>query len=434
MHSDRIIFTAALLLAVVIWCSFATTQETIAGHPIVVRYYAESLRSGERLVADECAMNPRLHHTFRSGTHMCSPQTQERPRLVHADSLIGIVEDGEEVMKLKGDVRFIQGDASMTCEEARWWEDKQRMRMVGDVFIHDGEHTLYAQRVDYDGLRREESAYDDVLLIAGNRRVRSDFLHYEQKTRIAVARDDVIITDLIERATLFGMWAKYDRQSDYGVIKGNPRLVKEDSLSADMLSVEGVCIEVWGEGQRVVVTDSVQFVKGDMSAACSRAEYFSGDSLLVLEQIPVVWYRDQKITGDTITLRLDGITFRRSHIRGNARIVTLDSTDRDILEGGTIVIDAAYTDKDTIQTITVEDQASSRYHIREKDEDQEGVNVVTGDRLVLVIIGDRLRSVEVVSSPGESTGVYTPKGVEENPKTENRERRDSESGNGRNPK
>jgi lipopolysaccharide export system protein LptA len=299
----------------------------------------------------------------------------------------------------------------MHCDEARWWEASQRLLMLGNVMIDDGEHVLYAQRVDYDGVLRQEHASDGVTLISGDRQLQSEFLHYDQQTRITVARDDVMISDFVEHATLFGERANYDRSGDYGMITGAPYLVKEDSLSGEQLTVEGARIEVWGEGQRVVITDSVRFTKGDMRAECSRAEYLSDDSLLILEQIPVVWYRDREITGDTITLRLEGITFRSSQIRGNACIVTLDTTARDELEGASIDIDAHYTDEDTIQTITVKGQAVSRYHIEEAEEEQRGINVVTGDRLVLVIVGDRLQSVEVLSSPGQSTGVYTPKGL-----------------------
>lgn len=338
-----------------------------------------------------------------------TPAVGERMRLAQeADSLVIVTEGGQEVWEIWGNVHLVQGKASLRCDRACWRQRDDHILLVGNVKIDDGGRTLSADRVDYDGKTRTERAEGNVSLTSGDRHLACRRLEYFQERGIASAFEDVVLTDFLERATLRGGEAFYDREADYARIVGIPQLVKVDSASGERMVVDGLKMEIWGDAQRVLLTDSVRIEKGDLKAACRTAEYRAADSLLVLYERPVVWYREQVMQGDSIDVRLDGVQFMGSTIRGRAQIVSVDNTLRDELKGRRIIIEAYYTEQDTIRKVFVEGQASSLYHVDLEEENERGMNTVTGDRIIITIRGDQFERVQVESSPGQCTGVYTP--------------------------
>ena len=334
---------------------------------------------------------------------------QERLRLVHADSLVSVSKEGQELWELWGHVQLVQGEARLSCVQARWWLKDDEILLRGEVEIYDGKRTLRGDQVHYDGKTKEETATGHVSLESNNRKLTAQRIQYAQEEEVASAFGNVFIRDFIEKATIQGAKAVYNRSLDYSFIEGLPQLVKVDTASGERMVVNGVKMEAWGQEQRVVVTDSVRIEKGDLKGSCQKAEYRSRENVLVLEKMPVVWQRGQRMQGDRIDIRLEGVRFQGGFIQGKAEIVSTDSTLEDVLKGQQILVEAR---DDTIRKVIVEGQASSLYHVVDEDDLDQGVNSVTGDRIILTFDGDRLDQVKVESSPGQCTGVYTPKKLE----------------------
>ena len=337
-------------------------------------------------------------------------RSQERLRLVdEADSLVINTIGGQDIWEIWGHVHLAQGEAQLLCDHASWWQNDDRVVLRGNVMIYDGKRTLWADRVDYDGKARTERASGHVSLQSGEKKLVARRLHYFQEEEFASAYGDITITDLVERASIKGYEAIFDRVKDYGMITGNPQLTMEDTTSGENMVVHGIKIEAWEEDRRVVVTDSVRIEKGDLIAVCQRAEYRPDDDLLILEKTPMVWHRDQEMVGNRIDIQLDDLQFRGGIIQGDAEIISRDSTYQDILKGQRITVEV---DQDTIRKVVVDGQASSLYHIFEEGDDErveQGVNSVTGDRIILTFAGDQLVRVIVESDPGQCMGTFTPK-------------------------
>ncbi len=332
----------------------------------------------------------------------------ERLRLVHADSLIGTVENGAVVQELRGHVDLIQGDARVRCQRAKWWRQENRAILLQSVEIFDGRRTLHADRVDYDGQAGEQTATGNVRIVSGSRLLSARRVQYFRDTEQAFAEGDVVVVDSAEHVTLSGDRGTYSKNLDYGKIEGRTHCIKTDTTSGEQLIVSASTLESWNGAKRIVATDSVEIVKADWRAACRTAEYLSDHEMLILRQTPVVWYRNQQMHGDSIDIKLDQIRFSGGLIRGGARIVSRDSTIQDQLDGQQIAFETQYTDVDTLLIITVDRQASSLYHVYDETEVDQGVNSVTGDQIVLTFRGDLLDNVLVRSDPGQCTGLFTP--------------------------
>ena len=331
--------------------------------------------------------------------------TQERLKLVSADSLVSETVDHQDIWTLWGHVRLTQEEAFIECGWARWWEKEDRALLRDHVMIFDGKRTLKADQVDYRGQERIESASGHVSLESGQRLLTAEFIDYNQNQERAYAKEDVVITDLVEKVTLKGNRAEYDRQLDYSFVEGSPQLIGVDSTSKEEIVVTGFKMEAWGKEQRVLVSDSVQIQKGDLNAICQNADYRSNADLLMMTGVPILYYQKQEMRGDTIHVQFDDFRFQGGTIQGNAEIVSLDSLFKDVLKGERMTIVA--TD-DTIRSVVVEDQASSVYHVFDEQERYQGMNSVTGDRIILTLSDGNIEKIYVESNPGQCTGTYTP--------------------------
>jgi lipopolysaccharide export system protein LptA len=330
----------------------------------------------------------------------------ERIRLVAADRVESATEGGAVVRKLVGNVRLVQGAAYMDCDEAILFGSEERARLVSRVVIHDGKRTLRADEVGYDGRRRIETASGHASIISGTKTIAADRIEYRQESEEVTARGRVALRDTVERLLLESDSAFYDRKLDYAMVSGRPRAVKFDtSGSKKDWRIRGRRMETWGPEKKMLITDSASIAQEDMEATGRTAEYRSGENLLILRSSPKVVQLRREITGDSMAIRVRDMKFQGGRIFGKARIVSTDSAGRDELKGGRITIEAR---GDTLDKVTVEEQAESAMRVDGKNGEESGVNTATGDRIVLIFEEDKLKRVEVTSRPGTSTGKFVP--------------------------
>ena len=349
--------------------------------------------------------------TFASCLSAQSPEgTTERLHLVHADTLLGKTIDSVAVQILKGHVELVQGEASIKCGEATYWQKNSRARLRQHVVIDDGEHILIADEVDYNGLSQQETARGNVRVNTNGRKVNSQTLTYDQLEKKVVAQTDVTIEDQINHAIIYGNEAEFHRQTDYARVSGNPVLVLQDTAHGDDLTIKGLLMESWGDAQRVLVTDSVRITKKDLNASGKKAEFFVEEEKMVLTGSPVLTQKDQQMFGDSIVVTMENKEINGGTLIGNARIISTDSVSNDFLRGAKITV---RTIDDSTRYVKVEGQAESQYHVSE-DDGESGVNVATGDIIEMRIIRNQLNWIKIQSDPGMCTGKFSPV---EKPKT-----------------
>lgn len=331
---------------------------------------------------------------------------QERLRLISADRLEGILENGVSVKRLSGHVRLVQGEAFLECEEALWWEELHRVKLITQVVIDDGKRTLRADEVDYNESLKMERATGHVVLESGTRRIFTDTLVYWQESRLATAKGRVRLEDLKEHLTLSGDELLFDQIREYGFSEGHPELIRWDTTSSqNHWYGTGQKMEFWGKQGRVLLRDSVRIHQGETEAYAQMAEYWARDSLLILSKFPKISQKNRKMQADSIVLYWVGTQFQEGHFIGSAQIISEKDSIRDELYGKRIWIQAH---GDTLEKVIVHEQAKSIFTILDESNVPQGVNTVTGDEIDIIFEGDQLKTVVVNSHPGLCIGQYVP--------------------------
>ncbi|MCR4439288.1 MAG: hypothetical protein QHJ34_08610 [bacterium] len=337
----------------------------------------------------------------------------ERLRLIRAARLSGQTVEGRILQRLEGDVLFRQGRATMSCEQALRDEAAGTVVFIGRVRIDTGRRRLYAARVAYNEFSRVEEAEGHPVVYDSTRRLAAERLTYFEPEERALASGRVILADTARFTTLTCGRLEYFRATGYGVATDSPRLVKTDSTGGDSLVLLGDKMEVFDAGARALVTDSVTLSKGRLLVSCGRAEYFDDEQKVVLTASPHGVYGQDHLRGTTMEVFLNGQAVRTIVVQGEALITSpSDSLNPEArvnrLTGQRVTIQLV---EEQVREMTIEEQATSLYHVVEEGE-FKGVNLISGDRILLYLEDGKLRRVRIESAPGKTSGVFYPPRLE----------------------
>ncbi len=335
----------------------------------------------------------------------------EKLRLVHADVLMGKKDDrGRETREFVGAVKFRQGETILTCERATEFIDAGRYELYGDVTYVDSAKSLFGDKFNYYEATKIAYVDGNVRLLDSTKTMTADHLIYNDEENIADATGNVVLVDEKEKVVIVGDDAHYRRDDGYAKITGHGALTKTDTTDADTLKIFGKVFQMFDDGDRFLVTDSVQVVRGEIEAFCDTLEYFEEKSIIKLANSPRVHQGRQYLTGNSVSLLMEESDVKGIHIVGNAIATsTVDSTvttpvPYDLLSGQDMMV---YVTDEKIDSVHIKERATSYYHVIEEGA-EKGLNKALGDELFIRFNADTLSSVRVKSDPGASLGQFHP--------------------------
>ncbi len=240
----------------------------------------------------------------------------------------------------------------------------------------------------------------------------SDSLTYFRIEKRSVAERNVAIYNKQDDATIYGEHFENFAPQQFSRMTGQPSLVQFDRDvrgRIDTLVVRCRVMESYQDSmRRLVAIDSVEIVRSDLAAIGGHATFFTvGDSIL-LRQIPVVWYRQSQVSGDSINVYLKERALHIVAVLGNAFAISQNDTLRprrfDQIAGDTLHM---FFEEQQLKKITVDVRATSVYHLYE-DSAANGLNKTSGDRLVLDFYFGKVSSIRIY---GGVEGQYVPENL-----------------------
>jgi lipopolysaccharide export system protein LptA len=357
--------------------------------------------------------------------------------LENADSLVGLVIEGQDARELIGNVRLAQGNVRISCDRALQFIKSGTVNLTGKVVVTDDSLTLTSPRGTYHRDSRRAEAFEKVRLTDGRMDLTAEYGEYVIESRTAFFRSRVRVRDSAsvvtadslvfyrdsrrsiatgnvrvespsDRILILGGRLEHDPDRGVNRMTVDPVLLQTDTTGgvSDTLIVRSLVMEsIRDTLPRLVAIDSVRILRGELSAISGRAVFFTqGDSIL-LRGSPVVWYQDSQTTGDSIDVALESRSLREVFVTGNAltlsRADSLRPSRYNQLTGETLQMQF---DRRRLHTIRAEVRAMSIYFAYE-DTAANGVTTSTGDRITLLFDEGRVRSIGIV---GGVEGEYHP--------------------------
>ncbi len=290
-----------------------------------------------------------------------SAQSRSLVRVIYADSLVSRMQGDMQLRELVGRVRLEQENVVITCDRALQNIDRNTVDLEGNVVITQDTLVLRSRRGTYDGNTRTARTGDGIEIRDGHLTLRADAGWYEADAKIAQFRSRVHVRD--SSATITAGSLRYDRDSaratawtdvqvhfsaERAVITGDsvihfterrhsffplrPRLwqidttvVRRDSLTGaadsvrlDTLFMAATRMEAYRDtSNRFLAMGAVEMVRGALSARGEEARFLRNDSVLILRTMPIVWYEQNQLTGDSIAVGLSDGHVDYTHVTGS---------------------------------------------------------------------------------------------------------------------
>jgi lipopolysaccharide export system protein LptA len=226
-----------------------------------------------------------------------------------------------------------------------------------------------------------------------------DELTYYEKRRESIAVKNVRVLNPGNNLTLYGDHLVHSDSLQYSRMTEQPYVMQIDTASngdIDTLEVRSIVMESYNDSTgRLFATDSVQIVKGKLAARCALAKYFRTQGVMDLTVDPVVWYDDNQLTGDSISLFLENGKLNRAHVRGRAFAVSpsdsLFPLRSNQLSGQRMVFSFADS---KLRRVDVEQNAISLYFMYDGKE-PNGVNRTSGDFISMTFAAGKPEVIRV---------------------------------------
>jgi lipopolysaccharide export system protein LptA len=315
-----------------------------------------------------------------------------------ADSLKGAGPTDDGVREFIGNVKFKQGNVTVTCDRAVHEIALNRARLYGHVVIKQGTMKMLAPYVSYDGnnyvaradsgvsvfdegktITAKQGTYstklhtanftDSVVAVDDTLAIWSDRATYSKDTRISSAAGRVVMRDTIEDAWMRSDSLLNDPGSDIIKILGNAAVwqCREDTLFiiADSIIIYKVPSEVY------IAKGNVELVNGNIAARADSIDFSDSSGRFNLVQDPTVWADSMQLVADTIKVmapkrKLESITgSQRSLMVSRSDTVRTDRYDQ--ISGDTIILNIT---EDTVRSLLAFGDAQSITWRIENDEPQ----------------------------------------------------------------
>ncbi len=380
-----------------------------------------------------------------SAVPLRAQEQEEKIHIDHADSLVGLEINGEKARMLVGHVQFSQGKTIVTCRQATQYLAKNIVTLEGEVEVRDDSVRMVGQRGTYDANTKVAEAFERVLLQDSVTTLRARYAKYWVDKKVAYFSDHVVVEDTGSVTTAEEL--TYDRREQRTVaighvkivnpsngitIRGNhfenirpekysrmtidPSVTQIDTGSGgkkDTLTITALVLESWQDSlPRMIATDSVQVVRGDMAAKAGYGLFLTKEDSITLERSPIVWYisgqhDENQVSGDTITLRLEKRKLKNVYVRGRA--VAISRADSayagrfNQMTGREMIL--SFRD-DRIERIDVITTATSLYYLFEEGKGS-GANRISGDRIVMTFLDGKMD--KITTSSGVEGAFYPEK-------------------------
>jgi lipopolysaccharide export system protein LptA len=389
---------------------------------------------------------------------------QERQPILlkNADSLLGITFDNAQVRNFIGHVMFVQGNIVLTCDTAIQYINENRVELIGKVQINQNYTTIKSPKINYTGNNKIAVAQDSIEIQDTANILRAKTGEYNFETKIAHFKKNVSIEndsvqiysdELINNTEsnesfstgfvrVFGKKNRtatvcdtliYKPNQSFLLAYGNAGFFYIDSVKqnkdttlhetlTDLSDVRFDTLSVFSntifgnqvKGQEFYqFLDSVEIVRGTMSARCKRADYFkTGDSIL-LTGAPIVWFDNMQLTGDTIFVLFPYQTIQKVKLLGNAFALSFnDSLGVDKINQISGKYIDIFFEKDSVKSILSKIEASSVYFIK-SDDGESGVQRSGADS---ISISFEQGNVSNISWKSAAFIDYYPEKIVANPK------------------
>ena len=241
--------------------------------------------------------------------------------IVNADLLINRSVNGQEFRQLKNNVVLKQGDVTMHCDSADFYNKENKVIAYSSIRITQGDSVqISGKKLEYSGDTRKAVITGDVVCTDPTMRLTTDRLDYDMKTRTGFYLNGGTITDAENKLTSKrGYYYAGSRMLNFrtGVRLVNPKY----TMTSDTLAYSLASKTATFYGPTKIVS------KGDV-IYCENGWYNTNSGQARFGKNAYLFSNDQWLFGDTLFYDQ-----KKGYGKADGHVQVLDSTERLVIKG-----------------------------------------------------------------------------------------------------
>lgn len=356
-------------------------------------------------------------------------QEQDGPQLPiileHADSMVGIGPTETGIREFLGNVRFVQGNVTVTCDRAVHSVSTNQADFYGRVAVRQGNVIINAPYLSYNGAIHLGIAPRGIKVLEGASAITARHGTYSTTSHIATFADSVVAVD--DSVQIWADTLVYDRDADTTFASGS--VFVSDVLGTFWIAgdrafrdVNVGLMRMWGSAaswqwdstdagdtiyvaadtlivnralgkSSYVAISRAELIRGGVSARSDSMNYSSMTERFDLRGHPILWSDSLLLIADTIVALVPG---RKLHsVLGMSHALLISQTDTlfpdrfDQISGDQILLSIS---EDTVRRLTSTGNAQS-ITFRAEATRPEGLAKVAADTIRAMFHAGQLSDV-----------------------------------------
>jgi lipopolysaccharide assembly outer membrane protein LptD (OstA) len=255
-------------------------------------------------------------------------------------SKIGYYNSVNKIFSFKDSVELKNPEYRMVTDTLQFNTLSEIAYFYGPTFIYSEESTIYTEKGWYNTQTDKSELTLNNILYTEEQELKADSILYDRNTGIGEAFNNVAISDSTNKILITGEYTLYNQRSNRSFVTERATMIqafKEDSLflHADSLWVYRDTVENLNE---IHAYYNARFFKPDIQGVCDSLVYVQKDSLIRMYTEPVLWSKDNQITGEYMEILLFDGEIKQLNIDTHAFIISeVDSIHFNQIKGRNMV-------------------------------------------------------------------------------------------------
>ena len=317
----------------------------------------------------------------------------------------------------KDSVILINPDYKIEADTLNYHSKSEIVKFLGPTTITSDDNFIYTENGWYNTITNRSKFYDNAYLVSEGKLVEGDTLYYDRDLGYGEIVCNAIITDTVENLILEGDVAHLFEQKDSVMItqeammkqfgEGDTLYMHADTfivstqyILPDSLINETDSSKIVMDTLRTLLAyNHAKFYKSDMQGKADSIVYDYAESTINFYNDPIIWSKENQITGDFIYLLTVKNKVDRMFVNENAFIISkADSVNENYnqIKGDSLV---AYLKEQEIYKIDVKQNSKTIYYAIDEDGKYIGVNKIKGDDMLIFLKDNEIQTITFIQAP-----------------------------------
>lgn len=271
--------------------------------------------------------------------------------------------------------------------------------------------TIYSEYGWYNSENdKSELLKNSLITHSDGKTLSGDTIFYDKAAGIGEAFGNVEIADSMNLITFKGHYGYYKEQNDECLMTDSAMMMEYSQNDTMFIHADTLySYSVDEESKIICFYRHARLFHPDFQGVCDSMTYYTGDSIMHLMQLPVLWNDNQQITGDTIHAYPKNGTIDRIHIVENAIIIQEEDTVHYNQMAGKEII--GYIKDRKLDYMEILGNAESIFYPTDNGS-IIGLNKITSSYMTIYFYNGKLDRLKVYPSP--SANMYPLEQVQDN--------------------